>query len=107
MNIIISNEAESDIKEIFDYISLDSLKYAKETTRNIRSYIRKLKQAPYIGRYIPEFKNKHYRELIYKNYRIVYTISENKKEIYIHFVVHGTRNFKTFFNLYIKKFFNF
>lgn len=110
MKVIISNEARNNIKEIFDYIALDSLKYAKETTQNIRSYIHRLKEFPYIGRYIPELLDKHYkqhRELIYKNYRIIYSVSENKNEIYIHFVVHGARNFTQFFNSYLTNIFNF
>ena len=108
MKVIISDEAKNNIKEIFDYISLDSLRYAKETTQNIRLYIRKLKESPYIGKYVLELKNKQYRELIYKNYKIVYSISKSKNEIYILFIVHRARNFKAFFNSYIiKNFFNF
>ena len=107
MKLTISDEAHSDIDSIFDYIALDSPRYAKETSENIYSKIDDLEHSPYIGRYVPEFKDKQYRELIYKSYRIVYSVSEIKNEIYIHFVVHGARNFKAFFNSYIKNFFNF
>lgn len=37
MKIVISNEAKKDINNIFDYIAKNSLKYAIETTKNIRS----------------------------------------------------------------------
>ena len=100
MKIIISEEAHRDIEEIFKYISKDSLRYAKETVENIYNKIYNLEESPYIGRYIPCLLNKECREIIYKSYRIVYTISETKSEIYIHFIVHGARNFKSVFNKY-------
>ena len=91
MQIFMSNEAHEDIDSIFEYISHDSIKYANE-----------LEKAPYLGRYVPELPDKHLRELIYKKYRIVYDISEDSKKVYIHFVVHGSRSFKSFYNSYIK-----
>ena len=106
MKIIISDEAKNDITEIFDYIALDSLKYAKETTQNIRSCIHKLKDFPYLGKYVDKSLYKYYkqyRELICKNYIIVYSIYKN--EIYIHFVIHKSRNISKFFNLYLKNIF--
>ena len=86
----------------FKYISLDSLKYANETLMNIYSRISELKTTPYIGRFVPEISDKDYRELIYKNYRIVYKVSEETNIVYICFVLHTKRNFISFFNSYIK-----
>lgn len=84
------------------YITWDSIKYANETSENIYSRIYELEKTPYLGRYVPELPDKHLRELIYKKYRIVYDISEDSKTVYIHFVVHGSRSFKSFYNSYIK-----
>ncbi|MCL2860254.1 MAG: type II toxin-antitoxin system RelE/ParE family toxin [Oscillospiraceae bacterium] len=103
MQIKISRIAENNIKEVFDYIVPNSLKYAEKAVRDIRSRIRNLKEFPYIGRYVPERRDKLYRELIYKNYRIIYSVYEKKEEILIHFVIHTSRNFKKIFNSYIKK----
>ena len=102
MQVLMSNEAHEDIDSIFEYISRDSIKYANETSENIYSRIYELENAPYLGRYVPELLDKHFRELIYKSYRIVYDISEDSNTIYIHFVVHGKRNFKSFYKSYIK-----
>lgn len=100
MKIIISEEAHKDIEEIFKYIAKDSLRYAEETVKNIYKKINDLQKSPYIGRYIPNLVNKECREIIYKSYKIVYTISEFKGEIYIQFIVHSSRNFKSIFNKY-------
>lgn len=97
MKVLISNEAHKDIDSIFNYISRDSLKYANETSENIYSRIAELENLPYIGRYVPELTDKCYRELLYKNYRIIYSISDKKNIIYIRFVIHNKRNFKSFY----------
>ena len=102
MKVILSNEVKQDMNSIFEYIAQDSLKYAIETDANIRLSIHKLEDSPYLGRYVPEFSDKHFRELIYKSYRIVYDISEDSNTVYIHFVVHGKRNLKSFYKSYIK-----
>lgn len=103
MRIIISNEVRNDITEIYEYIARDSLKYANETIKNIYSRITELENSPYLGRYIPELLDKKYRELLYKNYRIVYSVLEEKNIIYIYFVIHSKRDFKSFYNTYISK----
>lgn len=102
MKIILLNKAKQNINSIFEYIAEDSLKYAIETDSNIRLTIHKLRTFPYIGGYVPELPDKNFRELLYKNYRIIYNVSEESSTVYIHFIVHGKRNFKSFYNSYLK-----
>lgn len=96
MNIIISNTAHQNILNISKYLAKSSYKNAIETSNKIHLKISNLKYSPYIGRYVPELEDKHFRELIYKNYRIVYTIHNNY--IHIHFIVSRFQNLKYFFN---------
>ena len=103
MLIIISDKTKTNITQIYDYIANNSIKYANETSNNIYSLIYRLEQSPYLGRYVSEVKDKRLREILYKSYRIVYTISEETNTIYIHFVVHGKMDFQTFYNSYISK----
>lgn len=102
MQVILSSETEENMNSLFEYIQKDSLKYAIETTRNIRLAIHRLEDFPYIGRYVPEKSSKQFRERIYKSYRIVYEVSEELDSIYIHFIIHGKRNFKSFYKSYLK-----
>ena len=102
MQILISNEAYEDMDSIFEYISRDSVRYANKTLKNIYLRIYELEKSPYIGRYVPELSDKSLKELIYKNYRIVYNVSENLNTVYIHFIIHCKRNFNSFYNSYIK-----
>jgi len=107
MRVIISPTAHKNVREIYNYISYDSIHFAQITTNNIYSCIRSLQDSPYIGRYIPELSNKKYREILYKSYRIVYSVSEDTSEIYILFIIHGARNFIKIFNSYMKNIFKF
>ena len=80
MQVLMSNEAHQDIDSIFEYISRDSIKYANETSENIYSRIYELENAPYLGRYVPELSDKHFRELIYKSYRTFFFIIKTSKK---------------------------
>ena len=67
----------SDIKEIFDYISDDSIRYAIITANKIYQRVQPITDNPYIGRMVPEFNEKSIRELIEGNFRIIYRIKSN------------------------------
>lgn len=97
MKILISNEAQTDLEEIFEYISYDSVIYANETLEKIYIRIYELNKNPYLGKVVLEIKFTQLRELIYKSYRIVYEVQENSKIICIHFIIHVKRNFKSFY----------
>lgn len=103
MKLIISDDVREDITEIYNYIAKDSIKYANETVNNIYSRVAELEFSPYLGRYVPELVDKYYRELIYKSYRIFYEVSKEEDSVYVHFVVHGKRDFKSFYDSYMKK----
>lgn len=107
MKVIITNKARKDLIDLFDYSSKKSVKFAIETDKKIRSYIKDLEIFPYIGRYVPEIPNKRYRERIYKKYRIGYYISEKNNTIYIRYILNSRQNIKQLLKLHIKDFFQF
>ena len=45
----------TDLKEIFDYIADDSIRYATITTSKIYNRVQPISNNPYIGRIVPEF----------------------------------------------------
>ena len=103
MKVIVTNKARRDLVDLFYYHLEKSTNYAIKTDQNIRSYIEALKEFPYIGRYVPEITDKHYRELIYEKFRIVYYISEENDTIYILYIFNARQDKKTFFDLHINK----
>ena len=76
-----SREALQDLEDIIAYISKDSEYYAKNFATKIINSIEILKSFPEIGRVVPEHNNSQLRELIYRNYRIVYYAEKVKVEI--------------------------
>ncbi|MFK7903675.1 MAG: type II toxin-antitoxin system RelE/ParE family toxin [Chitinophagales bacterium] len=67
-------KALEDIDEIAENISHYSSKYASQIVEEFFSKEPLLANFPRMGRVVPEMKNRDIRELIHKNYRIIYYI---------------------------------
>ena len=80
-----------DLREIFDYIAVDSRAEAKAFIERIIRSTEKLARFPKRGRTIPEIGHSRYRELIVGPYRIFHEI--RKKEVFIFRVFHSRRLF--------------
>jgi len=81
LKVIYSSTAKRDLKEIYTYISRDSIRYAKREIELIRFSVKKLKSNPFIGRKFEKFDDELTRELIFKNYRIIYDIVVDRQII--------------------------
>lgn len=82
--------ANDDLIQIYDYIYQNSIYYALKTVNSITDLTTHLETLPYMGRKIPEFNEENNRELIYKLYRIMYSIESDK--ILIRRIWHSARN---------------
>ena len=89
VKIVWSEEALKDIEEIISFISKDSELYAVNFASKIVSAVETLKMFPEIGSIVPEYGDPKMREIIYRNYRIVYLIEERAVEIIT--VFHGSK----------------
>ena len=107
MEISISNRAQSNIENITEFTLKISTNYANRVVNEIYSTIYSIKDAPYIGRYVPELSDKHYRERICENYRIIYLISEKHNTIFIRYIISGKQNSNLFFEVHKKELFDF
>lgn len=72
MKLIWTRTALENLKEIEGYIARDNPKKAIELTDRLIDKCENLKDNPDMGRVVPEFQIQQVRELIVKNYRIVY-----------------------------------
>jgi plasmid stabilization system protein ParE len=68
-----------DLKQIFDYISENSIRYASITINKIYKKVQVIVYSPTSGKIVPELGDKLIRELIEGNYRIIYRIKDNKQ----------------------------
>ena len=92
-DIVWADVAKKDLRDIFEFIALDSLDNALITLTRIRQKASSLYTFPERGRIVPELQNQgifYYRELIIPPWRIVYRISEIK--IYVLSVLDSRQN---------------
>lgn len=72
VKIIWTERSLKDLNEIGEYISKDSLNYAKLTLEKLIDTTKLIETNQLIGRVVPEVNEKDIRELITDNYRIIY-----------------------------------
>lgn len=96
--VVWSASSRQDLQSIFDYISVDSARYAVEMMNRIFDRTEILGMQSEIGRMVPELQNPAIRELIEGNYRIVYQIVDLEL-IRIIAVTHGAQHLQNKFNL--------
>jgi plasmid stabilization system protein ParE len=91
MKIEWSARSRTDLKELKNYISLDSPHYARRFVARIIASVEKLADFPDIGREVPEAEEREdVRELIFQGYRIIYL--HQADHIYIVTLIHGSRD---------------
>ncbi|MDO9577555.1 MAG: type II toxin-antitoxin system RelE/ParE family toxin [Candidatus Cloacimonadales bacterium] len=92
-NVFWTLNAQSDLKEIIEFIKMDSLMQAKRKFNKIKAESLKLAEFPNLGRTIPELERynlSNYRELIVEVWRIIYTLKDNV--IYVLCVIDSRRS---------------
>lgn len=88
--IIWSEDAIEDINNIAEYISRDSLNYAKAVAEKLFLAPSIIENNPKAGRIVPEFTDENIRELFIYSYRLIYRIENNL--IQVGAVIHGARD---------------
>lgn len=88
MKIVWTKESFNRLLEIEDFIAENNPNKAIEFINFLIEKTEALIDNPRIGRVVPEFSNPALRELIVKNYRIVYRIAKSKIEILTVFESH-------------------
>ncbi len=84
-----------DLENIYNYIALDSLYYARKTIKEIYERIDTLRHSPYMWRKVPELDLNSIREIIYKSYRIIFEINDICKTVILQTIIHGKRDFNS------------
>jgi plasmid stabilization system protein ParE len=77
VRIVWTEVSLDDLKEIFEYISVDSIRYANLTVNKIYQGAQVISVSPYAGRIVPVFKKTLIRKLIIDNYSIIYRIKSD------------------------------
>jgi toxin ParE1/3/4 len=81
VKIVWTQEALDRLAEIERYIGPDSPKRARSFVAELVRAGEALSKNPRIGRIVPEISNPAIREIIFKNYRMVYRPGKERLEI--------------------------
>ena len=95
--IVWTEKASTHLQAIYKYIATDSPVYAARFVKSLINAANKLETMPFCGRIVPELDNQDLREVVFRNYRIVYSTSE-LPVLTILAVVHGARDFTPTFS---------
>jgi len=90
--VIWSYEATADLESLAEYIARDSEFYAAAFVQEILVAGRSLDILSERGRIVPELGNPLIRELLVREYRLIYGVEES--QIVILGVIHGKRDLK-------------
>lgn len=97
--VVITNQAENDLNEIYEYIEtkLYADKAAKELMREMKQRILNLENNPYS---CPEVYTKpnheNYRKLVIKNYIVLYQVEEQSRHIVVYRIEYGMKDYLYF-----------
>ncbi|MCI0484997.1 MAG: type II toxin-antitoxin system RelE/ParE family toxin [Blastocatellia bacterium] len=81
MKIVWSPLALEMVDEIADRIAEESLEAAKVWLIDIFGAVDRLQEFPESGRVVPEVKHSNIREIIFKNYRVIYRVERKQVSI--------------------------
>ena len=87
----LSHSARSDLKDIVRYISVDDPNHALRFGRFLIQHANDLCHFPERGRVVPEFDEEFIREIIVREYRIIYRLNPKRSRIEIIRFWHAAR----------------
>jgi plasmid stabilization system protein ParE len=87
----LSRSARSDLEDIVRYISIDDPDNALRFGRFLIQHTTSLSHLPERGRVVPEFDDQSVREIIVREYRIVYRVDHQRRRIEVIRFWHAAR----------------
>ena len=88
--VIWTQTAWGDLEAVADYIAKDSRHYAAAFVGEVRDAARSLAHLAERGRVAPEFDDPSIRELLVRDYRLVYQVT--KEAVHVVGFIHGARD---------------
>jgi plasmid stabilization system protein ParE len=90
VNLVWSNTARNDLKQLRAYIGQDSPIYARQFVQRILARAEALHGFPNLGRRVPETDRDDIREIVFQGYRIIYQIASDRTLVLT--VLHSSRD---------------
>jgi plasmid stabilization system protein ParE len=71
------------LNEQVDYIARDKPSAARKFKNDVLNHVKKLGSNPFIHRRSVYFEDEHYRDMVFKGYKVVLKIDKGKDTIYV------------------------
>lgn len=84
--------AADDLRLLEEWIARDSLLNAVDFTDRLIASVERLADSPLLGRIVPEFSRDPLRELLFRGYRVVYSVEA--VHVTVLRVIHGARDLR-------------
>ncbi len=92
----LTEQAQSELDAIVAYYErVGAAEFAEVFEERVIEKIRPLERFPRMGRVVPEIKDDAIREVIYRQYRIVYVVDADDEEVEVLTIFHSSQQFGT------------
>lgn len=91
MKVLWTDAAIAQLDLIHNYVAQTSPDYAQRIVNQLANRSKQIANFPLSGRMVPEYELNEVRELIEGSYRVIYLIKDQKEEIEVLAVIHGSR----------------
>jgi toxin ParE1/3/4 len=92
VQVVWAQPALDDLREVSEFISRDSPRYAQLTVERITEVAARLSRFPQIGQILPEFPHLAYRQMVVGSYRLIYREDPARARILVMGVIHSSRD---------------
>jgi len=90
----LTEQAQNELDAIIEYYErVGASDFAEVFEEKIIEKIRPLEQFPRVGRIVPEISDEAIREVLYRNYRIVYVVGRDDEEVDVLTIFHSSQQF--------------
>lgn len=89
--LIWSPVSRDDLRDIVRYISRDDSQRAQAFAVRLVTHADMLQEQPESGRIVPEYRQPHIREIIFRPYRIIYRVDHEHRHVEVARVWHAAR----------------
>lgn len=92
----LTEQAQRELDAIIEYYErVGATAFAEVFEEKVIEKIRPLARFPRMGRVVPEIEDEAIREVLYRNYRIVYVVDRDDEEVEVLTIFHSSQEFGT------------
>lgn len=91
--VVWTTRAAADLEALGAYLAREAPGYAERLVRRLLGSVERLGTFPESGREVPEMAGSGIREVVYRNYRVVYLFSPDAGRVEVLTVFHASRQF--------------